>query len=106
MGFRRDDEVTEPYLRSWVDADRGDRAGVLDRLGAIEEMISYWIPLSKERDLRIEALEQRSARLEQELIPADYSCVAELTERVDHLEATTWELGRRLHVKLARGESP
>lgn len=98
MGHRLDDETSiDPLLRGWVGADRRNQE-TADRLEAIEQMISYWIPISQERDVRIEALERRLARVEQEEIPVDYSCIAELAARVDKLEATMWELSRRLNL--------
>lgn len=98
MGHRLDDETsTQPFLREWVVTDRRNQE-TSERLEAIEQMISYWIPISQERDVRIEAIERRLAKLEQEQIPVDYSCVAELAARVDKLEATMWELSRRLNL--------
>lgn len=99
MEFRLDDgSETESFLREWVATDHRHQQ-TAQRLEAIEEMISYWVPISQERDLRIETIEQRLARLEHERIPPDYSCVAELAARVGALEATLWELSRRLGLK-------
>jgi len=103
MGFRLDDPLSEPLLQAWAGTDRRPR-GTLARLEAIEEIISYWVPISQERDLRIEALERRLAKLEEDAIPNDYGCVAELAARVDTLEATVWELARRLGRPSAFGE--
>lgn len=98
MGSRLDgDSATEGILRDWAEADRPSQK-TSRRIEAIEEVISYWVPISHERDLRIEALERRLARLEQEQVPADYGCVVELAARVDTLEMTLWELGRRLNL--------
>lgn len=102
MRFRLvNDEGAKPFLRDW--ADRGDEP--LDRLEAAEAMINYWISLSKERDVRIEILEDRVAEIEADAIPSDYGCVARLAAGVDRLEATIWEINRRMSLQLARGQS-
>jgi hypothetical protein len=90
----RDVEHPKP-VRNWLTGEhRG--ADHERRLGAIEDMISYWVPISSERDLRIDAIEQRLARIEAALIPEQYSCVAHLVDQVKELEATVWEIRRRL----------
>lgn len=92
-GLEKDDPLPE-LIRAWVLSDH--RGKTAQRIEAVEEIISYWVPISTERDLRIEALEHRLAALERASIPESYKCVAHLVEQVEALEATVWELRRRL----------
>lgn len=89
------DLLPEP-IRAWIVGDHQGKTN--KRVEAIEEIISYWAPLSVERDLRFEAIERRLAALERASIPDGYSCVAHLVDKVEALEATVRELRRRLEV--------
>lgn len=82
-------------LRVWLDTDRQSTSDA-DRLRAIEDLIAYWVPISTERDLRLDAVERRLAALEAAAVPDRFPCVVDLADRVATLEATVWELRRRL----------
>jgi hypothetical protein len=94
VGASRDGEPAEP-IRAWLATDHRT-AGTLRRLDLVEELLSYWVPISTERDLRLDVIEQRLAALEQDDIPESYSGVADLADQVAMLEATVWEVRRRL----------
>lgn len=94
MGSGLENDVLPDPIRAWVLSDHQGKTG--ERIDAIEEIISYWVPISGERDLRIVALERRLAALERSSIPESYSCVAHLVERVEALEEVVWAVRRRL----------
>lgn len=92
-GLEKEDPLPGP-VRAWVLSDHQGKTA--KRIEAVEEIISYWVPISTERDLRIDAIEHRLSALERASIPESYGCVAQLVEQVEALEATVWELRRRL----------
>lgn len=94
MGARSADGLPIP-LQAWLDIDRGSTSAD-DRLRVLEDLIAYWVPVSTERDLRLEVIEARLAALEADGVPESFPCVTDLADRVARLEATVWEVRRRL----------
>lgn len=82
-------------LRLWLNTDHR-KCSKLRRLEAIEEVIDHWVPVSRSRDVRLDSIERRLAKIEEAHIPDSYSCVADLAARVGALEEVVRELRRRL----------
>ncbi len=94
MGDRSANGLPTP-LQAWLDAERAS-ASDTERISLLEDLIAYWVPVSTERDLRLEAIEARIGDLEAARVPDRYPCIVDLAARVTNLEATVWELRRRL----------